>query len=157
MTAWQRYIVLTLPKVTYKLGRGDGVIKSHATISIFCVESEYCINNFFIVFLESFFSMSDLDNGINVVTMSIMYMAFQSPTIISWLYMVNRGKIQTTCWYILEVTGGFLFTVWNKHDNTLCCGAFWFGTLFFNFAMPSKRRSKVVFQKVLFPRCYQPT
>lgn len=115
------------------------------------------LNNFFIVFLESFFSMSDLDNGINVVTMSIMYMAFQSPTIISWLYMVNRGKIQTTCWYILEVTGGFLFTVWNKHDNTLCCGAFWFGTLFFNFAMPSKRRSKVVFQKVLFPRCYQPT
>lgn len=106
--------------------------------------------------MKLFFSMSDLDNGINVVTMSIMYMAFQSPTIISWLYMVNRGKIQTTCWYILEVTGGFLFTVWNKHDNTLCCGAFWFGTLFFNFAMPSKRRSKVAIQKVLFPWCYQP-
>lgn len=31
--------------------------------------------------MESFFSMSGLDNGINVVTMSIMYMAFQSSAI----------------------------------------------------------------------------
>lgn len=106
--------------------------------------------------MKLFFSMSDLDNGINVVTMSVMYMAFQSPTIISWLYMVNRGKIQTTCWYILEVTGGFLFTVWNKHDNTLCCGAFWFGTLFFHFAMPSKRRSQVAIQTVFFQDAINP-
>lgn len=55
---WQHGKCIYLPKVTYKLGRGDGVIKSCYNFYFWCRKWVlHGLNNFFIIFWNYFFDV----------------------------------------------------------------------------------------------------